>query len=93
MPLAQKPVGVIGAHFTVLVWIVTVVCFMSLLVIFVLALTAGDPLSKAQEAALETGKYAFTTTLGAVHRHLGRHGIHGARDRGRGSRNPRDHAM
>ncbi len=66
MPPTQKPVAVIGVHFTILVWIVTVFCFLSLLVIFVLALSASDPLSKAQEAALEISKYAFTTTLGAI---------------------------
>jgi hypothetical protein len=64
--MAQKPIAVIGPYFAVLVWIVTGVCFLSLLGIFGLALAASDPLSKAQEVALETSKYAFTTTLGAI---------------------------
>jgi hypothetical protein len=64
--MAQKPIAVIGPYFAALVWIVTAVCFLSLIGIFCLALVASDPLSKAQEVALETTKYAFTTTLGAI---------------------------
>jgi hypothetical protein len=64
--MPQKPIAIIGPYFAVLVWIITSICFLSLVGIFCLALAAPDPLSKAQEVALETSKYAFTTTLGAI---------------------------
>ena len=66
MPPVQKPVAVTGADFTLVVWIVAGLCFLSLAIILVLAILASDPLSRAQEVALETTKYAFTTTLGAI---------------------------
>lgn len=66
MPAAPKPIAVTNPFFKLLLWLVAVICFLSLILISVLALVVPDPMSKAQERALEIGAYAFTTTLGAI---------------------------
>jgi hypothetical protein len=62
----NKPIAVSSPYFNLLLWLVAVICFLSLGVIAALAFLAPDPLSKAQERAMELGTYAFTTTLGAI---------------------------
>jgi hypothetical protein len=62
----MRPLAVTNPLFKLLLWFTLGICFASLVAVVALAFLAPDPMSKAQERALELSSYAFTTTLGAI---------------------------
>ncbi len=62
----MRPLAVSNPLFKLLLWFTLGICLASLVAVIALAFLAKDPMSKAQERALELSSYAFTTTLGAI---------------------------
>jgi hypothetical protein len=62
----MRPLAVSNPLFKLLLWFTLGICVASLVAVVTLAFLAKDPMSKAQERALELSSYAFTTTLGAI---------------------------